>query len=112
VQIGIGRCNNPFYAVCTGGLRYVWAVGGCNTAATPQDLGPANYGSHTYQIQIANPPGGDTVFQLKIDGVVKKQISLNDPRVSCWAWGHRNVAWAAEKWDAGDGLGLGGGPYL
>jgi hypothetical protein len=106
VQIGIGRCNNlAFGGTClTNEPRFFWAVGGCNEDADAKDLGPADLGSHNYKIRTVSITGG-AKFVLSIDGVDRREISLDDPDISCWAWGNRSAAWLFEKLDRGDGIG-------
>lgn len=111
LQIGIIKCQNPLYSVCTGSPRYFWADGGCGVdQAGPVDLGPAPIGGITFAVRRQL----NSKYWLTADPVTSgyPTVSLytddNNGNISCWAFGAGNPIGAqiyCERWDNGDNCG-------
>lgn len=110
LQLGIVECDNvvegvPSYcnANDTTGGHYFYEKSGCAQPAVVGDLGPADFGPHTYTIGR----DGSGNWQLWIDNVLKLTISTSDPYIFCWDEASTKRGYVSgERWDAGDSWGL------
>ena len=114
LQVGVIKCQNPLYAVCTGTPQYFWAAGGCGYAPTAQPFGgTAPVGGITFAVRHI----GASTYWLTADplssGYPTQQGWTGDDNLAlCWAFGAGRPVAAqimCERWDNGDNCGGIGG---
>jgi hypothetical protein len=105
VQIGVGRCRNPFWDPCTGNMELYRAWGrdssapGCSGMATraPTAVIFANYGAVSHDVLVWDAAGKWRYYD---DG--NQLWSIKDSAI-CWT--PRDASWFGESFDFGDAIG-------
>ena len=114
IQIGVIRCQNIAFNVCTGTPRIFWAAGGCGivSAPTPVDLGAAPIGGITFAVRRLS--GGDHwLTAVNINGtlIAEKTLLYGNDQTECWATNNGPIGSQifCERLDRGDNCGGAGG---
>jgi hypothetical protein len=105
VQIGIGKCREPFNFGCGDSMRYLWAWGrnpaapGCQGKSlripSPSSLSGYDGAAHDYKVYHHTNAWRVYVGNSELTSVSESEI--------CWT--PNSAAWFSEAWDSGDALG-------
>ncbi len=105
LQIGLGKCRDPFNFGCGSDMRYLWAWGrdssapGCqgwsHVNPAPSSVGSWDGAAHDFKVYHQNNSYRFFIGNSQVAGISEASI--------CWT--PTRAQWFSETWDDGDALG-------